>query len=593
MNESANTRPPGRHREARPADTTRPRRRKARLASTYRTTLYRMLIDPDEESLTSALNHRYLRDKDFTVVHTQVAGVPALLVHGSVPQPVADWCPVITGLTGDPLTISHSSAGCALLMSFDGHVYALTYGTLGRFVLDTDRIDPGFGIAFAIRAIEPERIRRVTRRVLASTGRVERSLVAGGQPIRRYGIEGWGEIVGQLCGELANEQLAGTRGGTRPVTIAGADSLQIAVSTEPAGLLKDLREIGRVCAGDSPSPDLEFIAQVRPVPPGERTARLDALLDDLLGSDEHTDLGLALPASQVDHEAMAQSYLVKVPYRTVRMMDLHLEDILERTRQRPAGRRLEALKIGSIGMCADPSGRELLTTPVSAHRWITAEIPVDAARMIYQEGRWYEIGAEHLELLRDEIQKILTKTPSLVLPPWTDDLGDEDAYNKMVAATRTGFVLLDKHFLKTRQHRRGHGIEACDLLGPDNELIHVKRAERSAPLSHLFAQGEVSVDALIHEADARERLVAQVHSEQPGHSIDTHFRPRKVIYAIALDAKKPLTADTLFTFSQVALYRAARRLRLDNIEVEVVPIPTSSQGAAPSRRAAVASRTGS
>lgn len=580
MTENTNPRPPGRDDESRPAGRSgvvrrrRATRRAPQPKSTYRTTVYRLRADLGQEELAAVLNHRYLRSNDFTTVNTEIAGAPALLVHGHVSQPVADWCPVVTGLTGDPMTVSHSSAGCALLVAVDGQVYALTYGTIGRFMINAERIDPGFGLAFAIRAIEPDQIRRVTRRVLASTGRVERSLVPGGQHIRRYGIEGWGEIVGQLCGVLTNERLTVTRGSTRPVSIAGAESLQIAISTDPGGLLADLREIGRICAGESPSPDLEFIAQVRRVPTGERTARLDGRLDAILGADEHPGLGLAVPTCQIDHEPFAQSYLVKVPYRTSRHPDLDLETILERARSRPAGRRLEALKHGSIGLCADEDGREPLAPPVPAHKWITAEIALDAARMIYHEGHWYEIGAEHLDLLRAEIEHILTQPSTVVLPPWTADLADEDAYNRAAAGPGTGYVLLDKHFLKTRQHRRGPGIEACDLLGPDNELIHVKRGERSAPLSHLFAQGEVAVDALIHEADARERLVAQVHAEHPGHPIDTAFRPRKVVYAIAPAVGKRLTVDTLFTFSQVALYRVVRRLRGDNIDVEVVSIPT-------------------
>lgn len=194
--------------------------------------------------------------------------------------------------------------------------------------------------------------------------------------------------------------------------------------------------------------------------------------------------------------------------------------------------------------------------------------------MVYCEGHWYEIGAEHLALLRAEIEQILTRSSTVALPPSTGDLANDDAYNRMVAGQGTGYVLLDKHLLKTRQHRRGPGIEACDLLGPANELIHVKRADRSAPLSHLFAQGEVSVDALVYETDARERLVDQVSAAQPGHPIDTTFRPSKVVYAIALGGGKPITVDTLFTFSEVALYRAVRRLRGDNIDVEVVSIPT-------------------
>ena len=40
-------------------------------------------------------------------------------------------------------------------------------------------------------------------------------------------------------------------------------------------------------------------------------------------------------------------------------------------------------------------------------------------------------------------------------------------------------------------------LEICDLLGPGNELIHVKRAEGSAPLSHLFSQGLISAQSLV------------------------------------------------------------------------------------------------
>jgi uncharacterized protein (TIGR04141 family) len=87
-------------------------------------------------------------------------------------------------------------------------------------------------------------------------------------------------------------------------------------------------------------------------------------------------------------------------------------------------------------------------------------------------------------------------------------------------------------------------------------------------------QGEVAVDALLHDPDARERLVDLVHGQQPRHRIDMTFRPSKVVYAIAPRHGNRLTADNLFTFSQVVLYRAVRRLRGENIEVEVVTIPT-------------------
>ncbi|MEV6924531.1 DUF6119 family protein [Dactylosporangium sp. NPDC051485] len=542
-----------------------------RSGGSYRTTLYRLDgVPPNPDGLRRALNNRYLRGQDFEIHPTTVSDAPALLVHGHVPRDRADWCPVITGLTGNAVAVGYSSAGGALLVAVDGVVYALTYGTVGRHMINPDLYDPGFGIGFAIRAVGPERIMRITRRMLASTGRTDRSQVPGGLHIRQFNIERWGEIVGQLCGTLLdNPRLTVTRLTKRPVSVAGANSLQIPLSVDPVGLLDDLREITRVSAVDTPSPELEFIAQVQPLPTGARTQELDEHLDDLLGQVAPDGLALTMPISQAEYEPLAVAYEIKtVGSRRAHLSELDFEAVLERARTRPAGMRLKALKNGTIALCANKHG-DLLTPPESAHKWITAEIANGNARMIYQEGKWYEIGEHHLDFLGTEIEEILSRPPTIALPPWTTSLANEDAYNKHAA--RHGFVLLDKRLLKTRQHP--YGIEGCDLLGPDNELIHVKRADRSSPLSHLFYQGEVAIDALRYERDARAQLAKMVRHADPGRGFTAAFRPKKIVYAIALSSGKPLSAKTLFTFSQVALYRAVRRLRSDNIDVEVIGIP--------------------
>lgn len=118
------------------------------------------------------------------------------------------------------------------------------------------------------------------------------------------------------------------------------------------------------------------------------------------------------------------------------------------------------------------------------------------------EGNWYEIGEQHLAFLHDEIAKLFSQPPSINLPPWTPDLADEDAYNKQAAAPGSGLVLLDKHFLRTAQHSRGPGIEACDLLGPDMELIHVKRAAKKAGARLVEDQFTLRGDAHADEPEA-------------------------------------------------------------------------------------------
>ncbi|SCG53834.1 sporadically distributed protein, TIGR04141 family [Micromonospora echinaurantiaca] len=543
---------------------------------TYLTSVYQLeRVPATTEGLHDAVDQRYLRKHDFTVEERLVAGAPALLVHGTVPRQRADWCDVLASLTGEMIDLGFSSGGAALLVAVDDHVYALAYGTVGRHMVDLDLANTGFGIGFAVRSLAPDEIKQVRRRVFGTTGRVDRNMVPGGQHIRMYGIDKWGEIVGQVCGRTFNPNLTVCRSTRKATPVEGSDALRIHLGVEPENLLADLREINRVCKQEAPFEDLEFITQIRPIPSRDpRLSEVEGRLDALLASPDPDEVGLAVPGRVLGEIERIRSYKLRVPksgLSTARLSELTLADILTQTGGVPEGERWASLCNGRITLCADTRGEEEIGS-TAASRWITAQLPHGTSQLLLHEGGWYEIGDRHREFLRAEIEQILAVPASIALPAWTADLTDEAEYNIHAAAV-CGLTLLDRRLLRTSQHHRG--IEACDLLGPNDELIHVKRAKGSSALSHLFAQGEVSVDALRYEADARKALVEMVRQQPTARLIDADFRPRKVIYAIALGSGKPLTVHSLFTFAQVALYRAMKSLRNEGVEVEVVGIPSA------------------
>ncbi|MET8258187.1 DUF6119 family protein [Micromonospora sp. NPDC005205] len=543
---------------------------------TYLTSVYQLeRVTPTVDGLHEAVNHRYVRQHDFLVEERLVAGAPALLVHGTVPRQRADWCDVLASLTGEETDLGFSSGGAALLVAVDGNVYALTYGTVGRHMVDLDLANPGFGIGFAVRSLAPDEIKQVRRRVFGTTGRVDRNMVPGGQHIRMYGIDKWGEIVGQVCGRTFNPNLTVCRSTGKATPVEGSDTLRIHLGVEPASLLADLREIDRVRKQEAPFADLEFITQIRPVPATDpRLSTAEEQLDRLLRLPDPAEVGLAVPGRVFSEIERVQSYRLRVPksgLAPARLPELTLADVLAQTEGVPDGERWPSLCNGRVTLYADTAGEEEIdSTAVS--RWITAQLAHGESQLLLHEGGWYEIGDQHRKFLRDEIEQILARPASFALPAWTADLPDEEAYN-FRAAEVCGLTLLDRKLLRTGQHHRG--FEACDLLGPDNELIHVKRSRGSSALSHLFAQGAVSVDALRYEADARTALVEMVKRQPSGRVVDLNFQPRKVIYAIALGSGKPLTVDSLFTFAQVALYRAMKSLRNEGVGVEVVGIPST------------------
>ena len=158
-------------------------------------------------------------------------------------------------------------------------------------------------------------------------------------------------------------------------------------------------------------------------------------------------------------------------------------------------------------------------------------------------------GGGYVEYLDAEISKIFSESIDIDLPDWAAGV-DEGKYNEMVAGD-LGCVLLDKKLARTRAHPRG--IELADLLDAKDQLLHVKEATKSAPLSHLFAQSLVSLESLLYEPAAIEHLTKLVEQARPIQPLPKSWRPVEVVLAIGRD--RPITADDLFTFSKVNLVR--------------------------------------
>ena len=149
---------------------------------------------------------------------------------------------------------------------------------------------------------------------------------------------------------------------------------------------------------------------------------------------------------------------------------------------------------------------------------------------------------------------------------------DEEAYNKALAAALGG-VCLDRKLITTDLHRRG--IEACDVYLPDATLIHVKKTEKSAAASHLLAQALVSADALCNDAQAREKLRSRIKA-LGGNADGLASKPLRVVLAMHRGEGKPVTAETLFTFTKVNLVRQAASLEERSVSVRVVSIEGAS-----------------
>lgn len=544
-------------------------------ASTKRSTVHLLqYTTPTFEGMREALTPRYLDRPGFTVERVPIGGVEALLVYGVIdPGRPPEWTATVRALTGVRPDVANRTSSCALLVPVEDQVFALTYG-MGHHLIAADYITPGFGLSFVLRAVAPDAVRQVTHTAMDARGRTDRNSVALDQNISSFGVEPYGEIVSRLVGKPKDLPLTFKDGRSRHAQITGTDSLHIHLGVQPTTLLADLAEILHVYKSDTEASEFGFIAKVRPLKNSSRhRPQLDAQLEAMLQADgtDHS-IALTIPTIHLDGEDAANAYAIKIGTTRHVVRELTLDALLDAVAHVPAGERLKQLTKGTIQAFSDECASEVSSTAVRAHKWIAAETSIGSSRFFFHDGRWYEIGDRHHEILRQQVGELLAQPSTITLPDWTPNLKDEAAYNKEVQKLIPGYVCLDRDLLHTTQHP--HGIEACDLLGPDDELIHVKRANSTAPLNHLFQQGRVSAEALRWDPEARAKFVAKVRAAAPNRVVPDDFAPRKVVYAISLSKRNPVTSTTLFTFAQVSLLQAATALRNTGIEVAVVNINT-------------------
>lgn len=200
---------------------------------------------------------------------------------------------------------------------------------------------------------------------------------------------------------------------------------------------------------------------------------------------------------------------------------------------------------------------------VKVHSWpilqcITGSIHVSGNTYVIDDGDIYEVSTDSLADLDREIAEIALL--ELPLPSW-DTSWNEGAFNQAAADSIDGAVLLDAKTVTPEGERTP--IEVCDIL-LDHHLVHTKRHFASKTLSHLFAQGYVSADALLSPG-FRDKVRDEFGDLGVGPidaRIEEPYQPREwsVIYLIVGNWRSRTLAEALPFFSKMTLRHYARQL---------------------------------
>ena len=255
--------------------------------------------------------HQGMSSSRFSIGDADGDSRECLLVEGRTPEKQVRWASALNRITGDNRSISNSSPLAVLLIpdlsrdpiSTQPHAWAVTFG-YGYTLLEPDNIDTGFGLSVALRTATPETISSLTSVTLDAKTKTERSSIPSGDDLRAFGFEDIGEIATRMVAK-ANPTVLDGEG--KSITIRGAGSLNLPLSTAPDSLLRQLDQIAEILDTPPSDPDLALIDQTRQVKPGQAklTATLTANLVSGIGSPAQSRLALAWPHEMVEEYGAA------------------------------------------------------------------------------------------------------------------------------------------------------------------------------------------------------------------------------------------------------------------------------------------------
>lgn len=514
---------------------------------------------------------KYAKREQFNSYAVDIAGHNGFLIVGTIESEKAEWCTAIEAIADIPVSLPNKAAAGALIVKVDEKTYALTYG-MGFLLLKPELVEPNFGLRFAVRSLDPDEVRQITRHVLDNRTQINRNSVPTGQHVRGFGIEEYGEIVSRLVGRAKISGFTFSSAGGPTFSFSASDSLSLPLAKSAENLVADLKCISAIISNESTVPELDFIDRVKALRGSDpRVDTLNAQLTDALAKEDSQELPVALayPHERDEDHGEAQSYLVRIAGRPQPVADLNIGVVGEFLAAVRPENRMEVLRKGYIQACKDAEATEPISRQISALKWISAEASIESSRFFFHQGKWYEVGQDYVDYLSSRVRHIFDVPPPLVLPPWSPVIREEKDYNKAVASGE-GYTVMDRKLLHTEMHPKG--FEVCDLLGPNDELIHVKRATGSDSLSHLFAQGYNAAEQLWYHEEARWKMAEKLRSLDPDRSYDVGRRPAELVYAIQIPGST-VTPERLFSFSKVALVRAFNQLDLLGVRVSVLNIP--------------------
>lgn len=480
------------------------------------------------------------------------AGYDGVFFSSYNPPRFPEWVKYVTPVLDGSLDVKTASASGLLVLKAVDRFFALSFG-FGRTFLDPSKVERRFGLKVALNRIDEQQIRSLDTKTFEDMVVSKTTQTSKNAELSNFGVDAARDLLRAVTGKPRDPSLGRT--------ISGSDALVLTTKRAAKELPDLLAELLTAYEDDAYKARFEWIDHLAEVKDPTTVGALDHELVNQLRAGNVASTHLAMPENFAWDEILG--FKIDGAGR-MQFEDLDLDEYLAALDDKQSELTLEQLKQRKVKVGWIKSGT--FDSRWSVYNSLVSEQRVGVKTFALIEGSWFEI-AEALVLAVDTYLESLPDAETLLPPAFKNE--SEGAYNERVAGLSVDLLLLDRQL--ARSAGATSPIEFCDLLSSRSELIHVKRKSRSATLSHLFAQGNVSAITLIGDGSFRD-AVRQRLGEVAGSDAtrwlelvpDSDSRPDRSQYTVhfaVVTNSNGTGTDWLPFFSKLNLMQTAKQIQ--------------------------------
>jgi uncharacterized protein (TIGR04141 family) len=440
------------------------------------------------------------------------------------------------------------------------YFFAIT-GGFGFTAINKNNLENHFGLKVALNAIDSKELKSFDVRNIDLKTKQKRVLINKGSEIGEFDLDFEQDLINLVSGKSRYEEVGTSIRGT-------TSSLSLNSDVTFSQLGEKCRQLLDLFLSDQYKENFGFIDNIKIVKDTGTITQLQHKLFETLRNRETHYISLAYP-DMIEYEKCS-SYKIYIGRNSIETEEVTLQDVHDLLRKIDFNKEDQIYKIKIVGF--DDSGSPV-TPPVTLNHFIIFQTQLEEDTYIFSLNNWYKIDNDYFAKVQNNIMEI----PLLENEGFLTDIKEGESEGNYNERQNTDYFLcLDKNNFQLSGTRSR--IEVCDLFSKENHFVCVKKETASATLSHLFAQGSVSMQLLRESVEYRKFLVDKIKEKFHDVEYDEHnfpFSDCTLVYAIST-SKTGDIREALPFFSKVNLLHHVNLIKRLGIKVALYKIPVSN-----------------